>query len=655
MPPVISALNPAQGPEAGGNPVVISGVGFVGVTSVRFGANNATYTVLSTSSIRAVAPPGVGQAIVRVTAPSGSSNGLPYVYVAAPVLTALSPSQGPAVGGNQVVLTGSGFTGASVVRFGAVSAVFTVNSATQITATAPAGSGSVSVTVTTPGGTSNGLPYVYVAAPVLTALSPSQGPAVGGNQVVLTGSGFTGASVVRFGAVSAVFTVNSATQITATAPAGSGSVSVTVTTPGGTSNGLPYVYVAAPVLTALSPSQGPAVGGNQVVLTGTGFTGATVVRFGAVPAVFTVNSATQITATAPAGSGSVSVTVTTPGGTSNGLPYVYVAAPVLTALSPPQGPEAGGNQVVLTGTGFTGATVVRFGAVPAVFTVNSATQITATAPAGSGSVSVTVTTPGGTSNGLPYVYVAAPVLYSLVPGQGPEAGGNQVVLTGTGFTGATVVRFGAVPAVFTVNSATQITATAPAGVGSVAVTVTTPSGTSNSVTYAYTVTPAPTLTDLDPHFGPTGGGNTVTIFGTNLTGTTAVNFDGQLAGSVVVVSANQVTATAPPGTGTVVVTVTNPGGTSDPNIGNPYYTYVAQPALTSLVPDTGPATGGTGVTITGTELTYTEQVFFGATPASFAAVSDNIVLATSPPGAGSVPVTVQTPGGTSNSLTFTYQ
>uniref|UniRef100_UPI00300A4E23 IPT/TIG domain-containing protein n=1 Tax=Streptomyces sp. PTD5-9 TaxID=3120150 RepID=UPI00300A4E23 len=170
-----------------------------------------------------------------------------------------------------------------------------------------------------------------------------------------------------------------------------------------------------------------------------------------------------------------------------------------------------------------------------------------------------------------------------------------------------------------------------------------------------TTTPAPTLTDLDPHFGPISGGNTVTIFGTNLTGTTAVHFDAQTAGNIVVVGDNQITVTAPAGTSTVVVTVTTPGGTSDPSIGNPYYTYVPQPALTSLTPDTGPTTGGTNVTINGTALTYTDQVFFGATPAGFAAISDTIVLATSPPGVGSVPVTIHSPGGTSNSLTYTYE
>ncbi|MBF5002602.1 IPT/TIG domain-containing protein, partial [Nocardia sp. BSTN01] len=111
----------------------------------------------------------------------------------------------------------------------------------------------------------------------------------------------------------------------------------------------------------------------------------------------------------PAGSaGTVSVTVTTVGGTSNAVSYTYVAVPTLTTVAPNAGPVTGGTTVVLTGTNLTGATAVSFGGTPASsFSVDSATQITAVAPAGSaGTVSVTVTTVGGTSNAVSYTYVA---------------------------------------------------------------------------------------------------------------------------------------------------------------------------------------------------------------------------------------------------------
>ena len=79
-------------------------------------------------------------------------------------------------------------------------------------------------------------------------------------------------------------------------------------------------------------------------------------------------------------------------------PAAVAAAPVVTAISPLSGAGAGGTTVTVTGSGFTGATSVQFGASSAsTMTIVSDTQITATSPAGSGTVDVTVATPAGTS------------------------------------------------------------------------------------------------------------------------------------------------------------------------------------------------------------------------------------------------------------------
>lgn len=73
-------------------------------------------------------------------------------------------------------------------------------------------------------------------------------------------------------------------------------------------------------------------------------------------------------------------------------------APTISGISPVSGSASGGTAVTITGTGFTGATDVNFGATDAAsFTVDSDTSITATTSAGSGAVNVTVTTAGGTS------------------------------------------------------------------------------------------------------------------------------------------------------------------------------------------------------------------------------------------------------------------
>ena len=446
-----------------------------------------TFTVTATNAM------GTGAA-------SAASNSV--TPVAPPVVTGLSPTSGPTAGGTTMILTGTNFSGTTAVTFGATAATgFTVNSATQITATAPAGTGTVDVRVTTAGGTSATSAadqFTYVNAPTVSAVSPSSGPRTGGTTVVLTGTNFAGTTAVTFGATAATgFTVNSATQITATAPAGAGTVDVRVTTTGGTSATSAadrFTYVGAPTVSSISPSSGPATGGTTVTLTGTNFSGTTAVTFGATAATgFTVNSATQITATAPAGTGTVDVRVTSLGGTSATSAadqFTYVTAPTLTSISPNSGPTAGGTSVTVNGSGFTGATAVSFGGNSAsAFTVNSASQITATAPAGSGTVDVRVTTTGGTtatSAADQFTYANAPTIASLAPAVGPTTGGTVVTLSGGGFTGATAVNFGGSSAsAFTVNSASQITATAPAGTGTVDVRVTTPGGSSAPAQFTY--------------------------------------------------------------------------------------------------------------------------------------------------------------------------
>ena len=270
-----------------------------------------------------------------------------------------------------------------------------------------------------------------IAAPAVTGITPSSGPELGGTSVTITGTGFAGATVVDFGtAAAANFTVVNDTTITADSPAGTGVVDVTVTTPVGTTATSPadeftYVAAAAPAVTGLSPTSGPAAGGTPVTITGTGFSGATEVDFGTTAAtnVAVVND-TTITANSPAGTGVVDVTVTTPVGTSatssaDEFTYIALAAPTVTGVSPNSGPAAGGTLVTITGTGFSGVTAVDFGTTAATnVTVVNDTTITADSPAGTGTVNVTVITRGGTSaisaaDQFTYV-VAPPKVVSLV-------------------------------------------------------------------------------------------------------------------------------------------------------------------------------------------------------------------------------------------------
>ncbi|MGH3164549.1 MAG: IPT/TIG domain-containing protein [Trebonia sp.] len=253
-----------------------------------------------------------------------------------------------------------------------------------------------------------------------------------------------------------------------------------------------------PVVTGVSPDTGAAVGSTSVTITGSGFTGATAVDFGPVPVYgsipadsFTVVSDTEITATFSQNGdfvGTTDVTVTTPDGTSATSAadqITFVLPPTLTSVSPDNGPIAGGNAVTITGTGFTDASAVTFGSIPATScTVVSDTEITAIAPAVAltetypsglpyNMLDVTVTTPNGSADviGAQFNYVQTPAITGVSPQAGPTAGGNTVTITGTCFKFSRALdvvglEFGSTPVTnYTVNSATQITATVPPGRG----------------------------------------------------------------------------------------------------------------------------------------------------------------------------------------------
>jgi hypothetical protein len=129
--------------------------------------------------------------------------------------------------------------------------------------------------------------------------------------------------------------------------------------------------IVTPQVSKLAPAAGLAAGGTSVTITGTGFTGASAVKFGSTPAAsFKVNSWTSITAVSPPGtSGTVDVTVTTTGGTSaaSSVDHYRFQPPTVTGVSPSSGPIAGGTSVTITGSGFAlgSATTIKFAGIAA--------------------------------------------------------------------------------------------------------------------------------------------------------------------------------------------------------------------------------------------------------------------------------------------------
>jgi hypothetical protein len=153
--------------------------------------------------------------------------------------------------------------------------------------------------------------------------------------------------------------------------------------------------------------------------------------------------------------------------------------------------------VTVTGTNFTGATAVSFNGMSSSFTVNSATQISATVPNGATTGKISVTTAQGSATSASNFTVSLPVPAPTITNFSPSSGqvGNSVIVTGTNLTGATAFSLNGTVATFAVKSATQITATIPTGATTGKFSVTTPGGNATS-SNTYTVTTASSTLDL---------------------------------------------------------------------------------------------------------------------------------------------------------------
>ncbi|PYV54287.1 MAG: hypothetical protein DMG98_18705, partial [Acidobacteria bacterium] len=115
-----------------------------------------------------------------------------------------------------------------------------------------------------------------------------------------------------------------------------------------------------------------------------------------------------MTAVVPATGTTGAVTVATPSGFRVSS-KTFRVLPVISSFSPTSGTV--GIQVVIKGTGLTQTTKVTFGGVKATaFTVNSATQVTATVPTGAVTGKISITTAGGTATSSGTFTVSASTL-----------------------------------------------------------------------------------------------------------------------------------------------------------------------------------------------------------------------------------------------------
>ena len=487
------------------------------------------------------------------------------------------------------------------------------------------------VTVTTAGNQSAATGadrFTYGNVPSVSLLYYSVGPAddfAALDQEI--SANFTGAMKIIYGGTtltSGQFGVNSnGTEIGFQLPSeAAGTVDVQVVTPVGTSAITPddrFTFTAAPLIEASGNGQGPLAGGTSLTYTGINFTAPddpagtqTEVYVGGALATITSISSGSVTFTTPVGSpGTVSVMIDNPAGqpaSVGSVPqFTYFAVPTITSVSPATGPLAGGNAVVVTGTGLTYANIyfngVEAGGGPGGLLSDTAEYVAAPAGSQYGTVDVTAASPGGTSTITPadeYSYVPPPMVSGISPTSGALEGGTTVTITGTNFNGTSYVMVGNAYATILSQSANLIQIVTPASADGQAETddiVERPPAARrrprSAEQFAYTHSPyisgvtGPITYNGSSAYGLTTGGDTVTINGDDLENASAVSFGGTPATSFTADPSGPITAVDPPAStaGQVYITVMMLLVLTDIQPAE-VFNYVLPPIITSVTPST---------------------------------------------------------------------
>jgi hypothetical protein len=226
-----------------GAAVTITGTSLGNASAVRFEGVASAFTVDDPTQITATVPASAVTGKITVTSPGGTATSpTDFTVIRPPVVSAFTPASAQV--GALVTLTGTNLGSVTAVGFGNVSATsITVLSASSIRVAVPAGTTTGRLTVTNPAGSAQSA-GTFVLVPRLTGFGSPSGS--DDDAVTLAGTGLTGATVVKFGTVSAAFTVVSDTEITAIVPAAAVTGRVSVTTPGGTALSPTDFVITAP-------------------------------------------------------------------------------------------------------------------------------------------------------------------------------------------------------------------------------------------------------------------------------------------------------------------------------------------------------------------------------------------------------------------------
>ena len=438
----------------------------------------------------------------------------------------------------------------------------------------------------TSGGNTATLSGSFTLLPSITGLSVDSGSL--GIFVTVNGYGLNGVTNLTFGGVSVPIAFSSDTSVTLSLPTNglTGSPSVYALNGAYTNSVLLY---NPPIVTGFNPDRAKV--GDWITLSGTNLYNITNVTIGTITeppggTQSTTNGATlllRIPVTAPS-SGTISVTAA---GNTFTTDSNFLLLPSLTAASISLGSK--GDSVTFYGYGLSDVTNVIFGGGGG--TAPSATtrsNLLVTIPSGALTGTIRVESPNGNYESS-QIFEVGPEITGFAPGEG--AAGTNVVVSGFNLTNTTTISFNGIATTnFIVQNDSTVTVVVPTGAASGPISITTPIGTNTTTDWFYI---GPALTSFTPFRGPTG--SIVTITGHNLSGASAVSFNGTTSTNFTINNDSTLIVTVPEGATTGPVRVTTPWGSAQSQI---QFIVTAKADLgLQMMTDTNTPVAGSDITV----------------------------------------------------------
>jgi hypothetical protein len=705
-PVVLSGVFPSHGSAAGGDVVVIRGVGFVvgAPSTCVFGEDATPARVINATHLECPVPASrVGGPVelnVMLDGHTAVRTTLTFTYAAAPSAVSISPTFGPPQGGTRVTVAGTGFAGSDDLfcSFGGVVVAAARVSDTELACTAPAHStGAVAVCVTTTATASavckpiGQLTFTFVGTPTAVSIRPAAAPLVGGAIVAVTGMGFTPPATAllewvvycQFGESFVIAAVQSDSSLTCLVPPAedAGVVDFNVVVDGLQGTGavpVRFRYLDPVAVTSVRPASGSASGGDAVILSGLSFpvTAELECVFGEATAPAVAINDSAVRCITPAGKPErVAVTLSVDGYvvSNDDVTFRFQEAVMVTDISPASGSVYGGTKVAVSGSGF------RLGAhllclwddEPTLALFDSADRVLCWSPAHAlGAVNLTVIEGGRLSPAQSYktfTFVSPSTVARLSPGAGPLSGGGTVHLYGEGIGElaheAPRCVFGNSTTPAHVAGANELTCGVPPTdvPGVVAVYLQLSDGERSNGTNSYRYLPASIVTDVRPRTFATGAASPITVVGSSFpVGTSAecVVGDSRTSARILTDStAECFVLRNVVGPATVALEI---DGYSVPSSSELSVSFVEAAVVTKVDVQSGSTNGGSKVTLTIADAVAGCSVvcLFGEVTATTHLVSDHEVECISPPHApGPVNITVLVEGVTAEWATtndFTY-